>query len=168
MHLQKLDRIISAEGELQPVVAKARDLRTLAGLVDGFLSADLAREARVANYRDSELVLIAANSSAAAKLKLLAPALVRFLTGERWQVKLVSVRVQPSRSQAAPARQKTVHLSTHALNSLRALHASLTPSPAREALAKLLRRYGALDASSRTAPEQKTAAKPPPQQKARP
>ena len=82
----KLDRILSAEGELQPLVAKARDLRAVAGLVHGFLSADLAREVRVANLKDAKLVLIAGNSAAAAKLRLLAPALSRFLTERRWQV----------------------------------------------------------------------------------
>jgi hypothetical protein len=36
---EKLDRILSAEGELQPVLTKARELRALSGLVNRFLSA---------------------------------------------------------------------------------------------------------------------------------
>lgn len=145
MRLTKLDRILSAEGELQPVLAKTRDLRALAGLVHGFLSAGLAQEVRVANLKDANLTLIAANSAAAAKLRLLGPALSQHLLKRRFQVNSVSVRVQPNRSQrAAAAGQKSVHLSTHALESLRALHQRLEPSPAREALAKMLRRHGAL------------------------
>ena len=96
MRLLKLDRILSAEGELQPLVAKARDLRTLAGLVQGFLPADLARQARVANYREGEIVVVAANAAAGAKLRLLAPTLSRFLSERRWQVNSVSIRVQPN------------------------------------------------------------------------
>jgi hypothetical protein len=146
MRLTKLGRILSAEGELQPLVAKTRDLRALAGLVHGFLSTDLAHEARVANLKEGELTLLAANSAAAAKLKLLGPALCRLLRERLWQVNSVSVRVQPNWSRAAPPpRGKAVHLSTHALASLRALHARLEPSPARAALEKLLRRHRALD-----------------------
>ena len=74
----KLDRILAAEATLQPVLAKAHELRALAGLLDGFLPPDLARQARVVNYRDGEVVLVAATSAAAAKLRLLAPSLVIF------------------------------------------------------------------------------------------
>jgi hypothetical protein len=120
-------------------------LRALTGLIHGFLSAALAREARVGNIRDGNLTLIAGNSAAAAKLRLLGPALSQFLMERRFQVSSVSVRVQPNRPRiASPERQKSVHLSTHALERLRGLYERLEPSPAREALAKMLRRHGAL------------------------
>ena len=143
MRLQKLDRILSAEGELQPLIAKARDLRTLAGLVQGFLPADIARQARVANYREGEMVIVAATAAAGAKLRLLAPTLSRFLSERRWQVNSVSIRVQPNWSQTEGATsQKTATLSTVTLTSLRALHDRMAPSPARDALQRLLRRRG--------------------------
>ena len=143
--LTKLDRILSADGELQPVVAKVRDLRALAGIVHGFLSADLARGCRVGNLKEGKLTLIAEHSAAAAKLQLLAPALIRILQDQRWQVNSVSVRVQPNGPRGvASQRQKTVYFSTHALDSLRELHARMAPSPAREALARMLRRHGGL------------------------
>jgi len=143
----RLDRIISAEGDLQPLVAKTRDLRALAGLVNGFLSADLAAEARVANLKEGELSILAANSAAAAKLRLVAAALCRLLQERHWQVNSVSVRVQPNLArrqprQATEPKAKSVQLSTRALKSLQELHARLAPSPAREALARLLRRHG--------------------------
>jgi hypothetical protein len=141
---QKLDRILSADGELQPLLAKARDLRTLSGLVDHFLSTDLAGEARVVNFKDSQLTLIAANSAAAAKLKLLAPALGRFLIERRWQVSSVFVRVQPNASRSAPQVRKSVQFSTSAMQALRDLHASMRPCPAREALGRLLQRRAGL------------------------
>ncbi len=146
LRLIKLDRILSAEGELQPLVAKTRDLRAAAGLVNGFLPAELARETRVANIRDGQLTLIAANSAAAAKLKLLGPALSQLLQKRQFQVNSVWVRVQPNRSSASPRSvQKVVHFSTSALADLRALHERLAPSPARDALANMLRRHGALE-----------------------
>ena len=123
MRLPKLDRILSADGELQPLVAKTRDIARLPGSFDGFLPPDLTRQVRVANFREGELVLLAANSSAAAKLKLLAPSLSRFLVEQRWQVNSVSLRVQPNTPKtAAAAAQKTAYFSTHTLDSLQALY----------------------------------------------
>ena len=78
-------------------------------------------------------------------LKLLGPALSQYLLEQRFQVNSVGVRVQPNSARSGlPLREKTVHLSTHALKSLLALHERLEPSPARDALARMLRRHGAL------------------------
>jgi hypothetical protein len=141
----KLDRVLATDGELQPLLDKTRQLRALAGLVQSFLSAELGADIRVANFREGKLALLAANPAAASKLRLLAPALTRFLLERRWQVNLVSVRVQPNAARPLSREQKkTVHLSTHALERLRALHERLKASPARDALAKMLRRHGAL------------------------
>ena len=141
----KLDRMLAADGELQPLLAKTRELSALTSLVQSFLSAELGAETRVANFKEGKLALLAANAAVASKLRLLAPALTRFLVDRRWQVNLVSVRVQPMPARGrAPRERKNVHLSTHALERLRALHERLAPSPARDALAALLRRHGAL------------------------
>lgn len=161
MRLQKIDRILSAESELQPLVAKARDLRALAGLVDGFLPPDLSRQIRVANFRDGEMALIAANAAAASKLRLLAPTLSDYLSKGRLQVNSVSIRVQPNPSRervAAPHKGAT--LSTPTLDSLRALHDGMNASPAREALRALLERQGAVAPipPGKKAPPRKTAA----------
>jgi hypothetical protein len=139
---RKLDCILSAEGELQPLLTKAHELRVLSGLVQCFLSADVG-EARVVNFKDSQLMLAAPNSAAAAKLKLLAPALARFLTERRWQVNSVSVRVQPSTARSTAPARRDVQFSTSALQALQALHDSMRPSPARDALGRLLQRRAA-------------------------
>jgi hypothetical protein len=153
VRLPKLGRILSADSEMQPLVAKARDIGTLNGLVNGFLPPDLTRQVRVANFREGELVILAANSSAAAKLKLLAPSLSRFLVGQRWQVNSVSLRVQPNASRGeAPAMQKSVHLSTHTIDSLRALYGRMRPSPAREALGRLIERARGKNQGGRNGP----------------
>ena len=139
----KLDRILAAEAALQPVLAKAHELRALAGLLDGFLPRELARQARVVNYRDGELVLLATSPAAAAKLRLLAPSLVNFFLKQRLQVNSVSIRVQPTDSRKSDvAPQKNANLSTLALESLRTLYNEMRNSPARDALRTLLERRG--------------------------
>jgi hypothetical protein len=141
VRLPKLDRILSEESALQPVLAKTRELRALAGLVDGFLSADLARQVRVVNFREGAVVVEAANSAAAAKIRLLGPSLSRFLAERRWQVNSVSVRVQPNTPRIG-APQKAADLPAAALIALKNLHASMADSPARDALRTLLERRG--------------------------
>jgi len=141
VRLSKLDRVLSAESTLQPLLSKARELHALAALVERFLSADLASQARVVNLRDGEMVLAAVHSAAAAKLRLLAPSLCRFLSNQRWQVSSVSVRVQPNASRTgAAATQKTAQLSTLTIDGLKRLYAAMSPSPARDALGALLER----------------------------
>ena len=141
MRPPKLDRILAAEATLQPVLAKARDLRALAGLLEGFLPPDLARQARVVNCRDGEIVLAATNPAAAAKLRLLAPSLANFFLKQRSQVNSVSVRVQPTESRepdAAP--RKAAQLSTVTLERLGKLYKAMAPSPARDALGVLIKK----------------------------
>lgn len=144
MRLTKIDRILSADGDLQPVVAKMRDLRALADVVGGFFSAELARQVRVGNFKDGKLSLIATHSAAAAKIRLLAPALIRFLLDRRWQVNSVSLRVQPTTVRSGTPEGKRVQFSTHALEALHSLYREMSASPARDALGRLLRRHGAL------------------------
>ena len=168
MRLPKLDRILSEDRDLQPVLAKARELRALAGLVDGFLSADLARQVRVVNFREGEVVVAAANSAVAAKLRLLGPSLSRFLTERRWQVNSVLVRVQPNTPQIGAAQKRVLpssDLTPSALIALRNLHAEMADSPARDALGSLLARRGAIDPE---APRPRTGSGSPKPRKPRP
>src|SRR5260221_13615743 len=54
--LPKIDRILSADNELQPVLAKARQIRALGGIVNGFFPPHLARQDRVATSQEGEQV----------------------------------------------------------------------------------------------------------------
>ena len=158
MRPPKLDRILAAEATLQPVLAKAHDLRALTGLLGGFLPPDLARQARIVNHRDGELVLVAASPAAAAKLRLLAPSLANFFLKQRLKVNSVSIRVQPTATRpGTSAVQKNAHLSTPALNQLSNLYKSMGASPARDALGALLARRGV---SAEAPPRQKGEAAP--------
>jgi hypothetical protein len=155
----KLDRILAAEPTLQPVLTKAHELRDLAGLLDRYLPPDLARQARVVNFREGEIVLVAASSAAAAKLRLLAPSLVILFVKQRLQVNSVSIRVQPKGTrEGAVAAQKTVHLSTLTLERMGKLYKTMSASPAREALGVLLRHHGVAIEVSAEEPRPQTAA----------
>ena len=141
MRPSKLDRILAAEPTLQPLLSKAHELRALAGWLDGFLPPDLARQARVVNFRDGEIVLVAASSAAAAKLRLLAPSLLNLLAKQRLQVNSVSIRVQPSAAHSDHAAvRKSAQFSTLTLDRLRKLYNSMAASPARDALGALLQK----------------------------
>ena len=160
----KLDRILRAEAGLQPVLAKAHDLKTLAGLLDTFLPPELAAQCRVVNYRDGEMVLVAANPAAASKLRLLAPSLQNLFSKQRWKVNSVSLRVQPNAShQTGAAPRKSADLSTHTLERMGSLYRGMADSPARAALGALLRRRGVNPAG----PRPQTAAGSPAGQKRR-
>ena len=164
----KLDRILAADASLQPVLAKAQELRALTGLLDGFLPPELARQTRIVGYRDGELALLAASPAAAAKLRLLAPSLTKFFIKQRLQVSSVCTRVQPNASrETAAALHKTPDLSTSALDSLTRLYATMPDSPAREALRALLERRGRVTRSAAAAPRPRRGAGSPSAQKPR-
>lgn len=126
---------------MQPVVAKAREIHALAKLCKEFLPPDLAKHLRPANFQGGKLVMLAANSAAAAKLRLLSESLGDFLSKRGAKVNSVSVKVQP----AAPEHVDSGHtggrsLSPQAFVVLSELYDSLAESPARDALRQLLAR----------------------------
>ena len=143
MQASKIDRFLAAEGDLQPVLAKAREIDALSKLCCQLLPPELARIAQVANYKDGRLVLLAANGAAAAKLKLLSVGLCESLSRTGRQVNSVSIRVQPAASSARQTAPKQARMSVAALAELAALHRSLRDSPVRKALKSLLDRHGA-------------------------
>jgi hypothetical protein len=107
LHPTKADRYLVADAGMERVVAKARELRSLTRACTDFLPPALARQMRAVNLRDGELSLLAANPAAAAKLKLVAESLRKFLLLQGTKVSSVSVRVQPTQShQDAPAQAR--------------------------------------------------------------
>lgn len=144
MPFPKLDRFLTADGDLQPVIVKAREILNLSRLCDEFLPPELARHVRAANLKDGQLVLLAANSAAAAKLKLISETLGNFLSKQGAKVIGVSVRVQPRMSRSADAApHKRALLTPESLAELDALYRRLPDSPARNALRAMLERHAA-------------------------
>ena len=140
----KIDRYLATDDALRPIVAKARQIDALAKLCADFLPPALVRQVRTANLRDGELVLLASNPPAAAKLKMIAESLRKFLLQQGSKVSLVSVRVQPSIAHiAALPPDKSAVLTAKGIAELSALYDHLSPeSPARRALGRLLSRHG--------------------------
>jgi hypothetical protein len=152
----RIGRFLSTDDDLQPVVAKALEIRALATLCIQFLPPELATEVQTANLKDGKLVLLAAHPAAAAKLRLLAESLTKFLLKQGAKVNSVSVKVQPTTSRKKDvAAHKSSQMSPAALSELIALHARMRDSPARSALATILERHGATPVTSSPAAARK-------------
>ena len=139
MPLPRIDTLLATDSEMQPVVAKARQINALANLCKEFLPPELASQVRPANLQGDNLVVLAANSAAAAKLKLLSGSLSDFLAKRGAKVNSVSVKVQPGQA-ADPRVAKAVskRVPESAFSALSELYSTLGDSPAREALKRLL------------------------------
>lgn len=139
----KIDRFLSVEGDFQPVIQKAAEIEALSKLLEDFLPPELAPLARVANFKEGKLTILAANGPVAAKIKLLSESLTAHITRQRTQVNSVSVRVQPEeRRGTVAAPQKNARLSSQALHELLALYSRLPDSEFRKALKNLLYKRG--------------------------
>lgn len=138
----KINRFLSAQGEFQPVIEKAREIEALSKLLNDFLPPELAPLARVANFKEGKLILLAVNGPAAAKLKLLSESLGVYISKQRSQVNSVSVRVQPGLGEAIDPAPKQAQLTRAALQELVALYTKIRESPFRKALKALLDRHG--------------------------
>ena len=139
MALPRIETLLSTDSEMQPVVAKAREINTLANLCTEFLPPELAAQIRPANLQGDKLVILAANSAAAAKLKLLSGSLSDFLMKRGAKVNSVSVKVQPGETVATSVTQpESRRVSDRAFSVLSELYSTLGESPARQALKRLL------------------------------
>jgi hypothetical protein len=139
MPLPRIDTLLSTDSEMQPLVAKAREINALANLCTEFLPPELAAQVRPANLQGDKLVILAANSAAAAKLKLLSGSLSDFLAKRGAKVNSVFVKVQPG--EAAPTsvpKTESKRVSDRAFSVLSELYSTLGESPARQALKRLL------------------------------
>ena len=149
MRFPKIGRYLSTDDDIQPVIAKALEIRALASLCSEFLPQELAAEVRPANLKDGKLVLLAAHSAAAAKLRLLSQSLGNFLLKQGAKVNSVSVKVQPTTSRKKDvAAHKSIQISPRALAELTALYDRLGDSPARGALGTLLAQHSAKSVTS--------------------
>jgi len=139
MALPRIDTLLATDGEMQPVVAKALQINALANLCKEFLPPELASQVRPANLQGDKLVILAANSAAAAKLKLLSGSLNDFLVKRGAKVNSVSVKVQPGEAAATSVPQPdSRRVSDRAFSVLSELYSTLGESPARQALKRLL------------------------------
>ena len=138
MHPAKVGRVLASDPGMQPLVAKALEIRALSRLCIGFLPPGVAGQVRAANLKDDQLVILAANPAAAAKLKLLTESLRKYLLEQGAKVNAVSVRVQPETPVPARRAPRRPGLSAAGVRALIMLHRRLPESAARRALKTLL------------------------------
>jgi hypothetical protein len=124
-------------GSLMP---QARRLIELRGTLSAVLPEPLARCCSIANYKQGKVVIFAANSAAAAKLKLMGPTLLKKLSKRGIEVTGLEVRVQPL-DHERQVFEKSSKMSEEAAASLAGLCEQLPDSELKIALGKIARRH---------------------------
>lgn len=127
-----------------PLLAHAALLGKLAAVYRRVVPGHLAESSRVANYRAQSrtLVVLAETGAVAAKLRQMAPSVAAELTRHGYDCTTVHVRVQARAAASGVVGRPPCGrpLSPSACDLLRALSESLSPSPLRAALERLVQR----------------------------
>jgi len=127
MHSKNLDAYLVQADGINSLMPHAKRLLELRQVLLEILPKHLVNFATVANYRQGRIVIFAANSAIAAKLKLLGPALVdRFVT-RGLQVTALDIEVQPGLGTRS-TRPKAAVLTDTARQALAGLASQLAES----------------------------------------
>jgi len=118
--------LVQADG-INSLMPQAKRLLELRQVLLEVLPKPLADLATVANYRQGKIVIFAANSAIAAKLKLLGPTLEDRFVKRGLQVTALEIEVQPSQG-AGSMPPKTAILTDTAREALAVLASQLTES----------------------------------------
>ena len=136
MHSKNVDAYLEQPGGINSLMPQAKRLLELRQVLLDALPVPLSGLASVANYRNGRVVIIAANSSIAAKLKLLSPTLKNHFVRRGLQVTAMEFEVQPE-VQAATRRPKTAILSPSARRALATLSSQLPDSTLKTVVASM-------------------------------
>jgi len=118
------------------LMPQARRLIELRGILAAALPESLARCCSIANYKQGKIVIFAANSAVAAKLKLLSPALSEALSKRAVEVTGLEVRVQPLNLAGQPV-EKSAKMSAEAVRGLGRLFEQLPDSELKTVLGRI-------------------------------
>lgn len=127
MHAKNVDAYLEQPGGINSLMPQAKRLLELRRVLLEALPATLSGLASVANYRNGRVVIFAANSSIAAKLKLLSPTLKEHFARRGLQVTAMEFEVQPE-ARVATAPPKVAVLSPSARQALATLYSQLPDS----------------------------------------
>jgi len=136
MHSKNLDAYLDQAGGINSLMPQAKRLLELRQVLLETLPAQLAEFANVANFRQGKVIIFAANSAIAAKLKMLGPGLKDRLVDRGLQVTALEIEVQP-RQDTVSAPQKTAVLSDAARQALARLESQLPDSQLKESISAL-------------------------------
>jgi hypothetical protein len=118
------------------LMPQAQRLIKLRKILAAALPESLARHCSIANYKQGKVVVFAANSAVAAKLKLLSPGLSEELSKRAVEVTGLEVRVQPLNSEGQPV-EKSAKMSIEAADAVGRLAGQLSDSELKTALARI-------------------------------
>jgi hypothetical protein len=142
--VQKIGDVIANSGNLTALARQARRLIDLQQLLLEATPSALAAASRVTDLKSGTLVILADNAAVAAKLRQLAPRLLKHVQKQRLEVTGIRVDVQVKTHKIKGEDEVTKHsLPPDAITNLGALSESLSPSPLKSALVRLLARRGA-------------------------
>jgi len=136
---ERIGLLIDRLPQLQGLNRQVRRLLALQDILTEVLPDRLASSTTVALSAADDLVLLADNGAAGAKLKQLAPRILAFFRQRGHEVTAIRVQVQV-RIRHNPLPQKQISLSPTACQAISELSATLGASPLKSALERIGRR----------------------------
>jgi hypothetical protein len=139
--VQKIGDVIARSGGLEALARYARRLSDLQLLLLEATPSELAAATRVADLKAGTLVVLADNPAVAAKLRQLAPRLLKHVQKQQPQITGIRVGVQVKTHKIKAEHEITKRpLPPEAIRDLGELAEALPPSSLKSALAQLLTR----------------------------
>lgn len=136
---KNLDAYLSHADGINSLMPQAKRLLELRQVLLEVLPKPMADLATVVNYRQGKIVIFAANSAIAAKLKLLGPILKDRFVARGLQVTALEIEVQPSQGTAGMPPKAAV-LTDGAREALAILASQLTESQLKSTVSSMARR----------------------------
>lgn len=141
MPVQKIGDVIARSGGLEALARHARRLSDLQMLLIEATPSELAAATRVTDLKAGTLVVLADNPAVAAKLRQLAPRLLKHVQKQQPQITGIRVGVQVKTHKINAEHEVTKRpLPPEAIKDLGELAEALPPSSLKSALAQLLAR----------------------------
>lgn len=141
MPVQKIGDVIARSGGLEALARHARRLSDLQLLLLEATPSELAAATRVTDLKAGTLVVLADNPAVAAKLRQLAPRLLKHVQKQQPQITGIRVGVQVKTHKINDEHEITKRpLPPEAIKDLGELAEALPPSSLKSALAQLLAR----------------------------
>ena len=140
MHPKNPCAFLNQPDGIASLMPQARRLIELRGILSAVLPPSLARWCSIANYKQGKVVIFAASSAVAAKLKLMRPTLVEQLSQRGVEVTGLEVRVQ-ALDREHQVFEKSSKISVEAAARLARLCEQLPDSELKIALGRIARRH---------------------------
>ncbi len=140
MHPKNPCAFLNQPDGIASLMPQARRLIELRGILSAVLPSSLARSCSIANYKRGKVVIFAASSAVAAKLKLMRPTLVEQLSQRGVEVTGLEVRVQ-ALDHERQVFEKYSKMSVEAAAKVAELCEQLPDSELKSALGRIARRH---------------------------